>query len=222
MPGYEDYYVWRDGKFDNHTNVMVPPNNWISFFRYSAWRWSNIRKQFYLHQFHYKQPDLNYRDPKLVQEMKDVLTYWLQKGVAGVRIDIIVCLFEKMNADGSFPDEPPGNFWCDPNELCALNNIYTQNQEETYDMAYQWRALFDQHKVTYGGVTRIIMTESYAEIPMQQRFYGDGIRNGSYVPFNFEMIKTMNQQSTAKQYKAAVDAWLKNMPKDVEANWVVS
>lgn len=74
-----------------------------------------------------------------------------------------------------------------------------------------------------GGDTRIIMTESYSEIAKQQIFYGDRkTRNGSYVPFNFEMIKTMNQESTASQYKAAVDAWLKNMPPDVEANWVVS
>lgn len=223
VQGYENYYVWRDGKIDNHTGLLVPPTNWVSFFRYSAWRWSNIRKQFYLHQFLYKQPDLNYRDPKLVQEMKDVLTYWMEKGVAGFRIDIIVCLFEKMNADGSFPDEPVDNKLCNTDDFCYLNHIHTQDQEETYDMAYQWRALLDDFKKTNGGDTRIIMTESYSEIEKQQRFYGDRVsRNGSYVPFNFEMIKTMNNQSTAKQYKYAVDAWLQNMPKDVEANWVVS
>lgn len=224
VPGYENYYIWRDGKLDPQTNLMVPPTNWISFFRYSAWRWSNIRKQFYLHQFHYKQPDLNYRDPKLVQEMKDVLTYWLQRGIAGVRIDIIVVLFEKIMADGSFSDEPVNKYSsCDYNDYCSLDHIYTQDQDETYDMAYQWRELFDNFKKMNGGDTRIIMTESYSEIDKAQIFYGDRkTRNGSYVPFNFEMIKTMNQQSTAKQYKAAVDGWLKNMPKDVEANWVVS
>lgn len=166
---------------------------------------------------------MNYRDPKLVQEMKDILTYWLQKGVSGFRIDIIVCLFEKLNADGSFPDEPVVNNLCGYDEFCYLDHIYTQDQDETYDMAYQWRELFDNFKKANGGETKIIMTESYAEIAKQQIFYGDRVsRNGSYVPFNFEMIKTMNQQSTAKQYKAAVDAWLKDMPKDVEANWVVS
>lgn len=223
VPGYENYYIWRDGKHDNHTNLMVPPTNWVSFFRYSAWRWSNIRKQFYLHQFHYKQPDLNYRDPRLVQEMKDVLTYWLQKGVGGFRIDIIVCLFETLNADGSFPDEPIGDPGCGVDDFCYLDHIYTQDLDETYDMAYQWRELLDNFKLMNGGDTKIIMTESWADIDKQQRFYGDRVsRNGSYVPFNFEMMKKMNQQSTATQYKAAVDAWLENMPKDVEANWVVS
>jgi alpha-glucosidase len=223
VPGYEDYYVWRDGKIDPHTNLLVPPTNWISFFRYQAWRWSPIRKQFYMHQFHYKQPDLNYRDPKLVQEMKEILSYWLQKGVSGFRIDIIVCLFEKMNNDGSFPDEPLGDPNCDYDDYCYVNHIYTQDQDETFDMAYQWRELFDNFKKTNGGETKIIMTESWSDIPLQQRFYGDRkTRNGSYVPFNFEMMKTTNVNSQAKDFKAAVDGWLKDMPKDVEANWVVS
>jgi alpha-glucosidase len=224
VPGYEDYYVWRDGVIDPHTNLLVPPTNWLSFFRYRAWRWSPIRKQFYLHQFHYKQPDLNYRDPKLVQEMKDILSFWLEKGVSGFRIDIIVCLFEAMHADGiNFLDEPIGNPNCGYDDFCYLDHIYTQDQDETFEMAYQWRELLDNFKKTNGGETKIIMTESWSDIPKQQRFYGDrNTRNGSYIPFNFEMMKTTNVNSQAKDFKAAVDGWLKDMPKDVEANWVVS
>ncbi|XP_070502899.1 maltase A1-like [Chironomus tepperi] len=223
VSGYEDYYIWRDGKIDPYTNLLVPPTNWLSFFRYSAWRWSNIRKQFYLHQFHYKQPDLNYRSAKLVQEMKDVLSYWMHKGVAGFRIDIIVCLFETMYSDGSFPDEPIDNPNCDYNDPCYLNHIYTQDQNETYDMAYQWRELLDNFKIANGGDTRIMMTESYSSVEKAQRFYGDGDRKGSYVPFNFEIIKNLNQNSTAKDYKTVVDSWLDRMPKKtgIEANWVI-
>lgn len=219
--GYEDYYIWRDGVKDPHTLLISPPNNYVSFFRFPAWRWSSVRKQFYLHQFHYKQPDLNYRDPKLVQEMKDVLSYWLNKGVAGFRIDIIVCLFEKLNADGSFPDEPIGDPNCGVDDFCSLDHIYTQDQPETYDMSYQWRALLDNFKTNTGSDTKIMMTESWSLIDKVMKFYGDGVQNGSYIPFNFEMMKSMNQQSTAKQYKANVDLWLNNMPNGVQANWVV-
>lgn len=223
VSGYEDYYVWRDGKIDPYTNLLVPPTNWISFFRYSAWRWSNIRKQFYLHQFHYKQPDLNYRSSKLVQEMKDVLIYWMLKGVAGFRIDIIVCLFERMFSNGTFPDEPIGDKNCDYNDPCYLDHIYTQDQNETFDMAFQWRELLDNFKITYGGDTRIMMTESYSDVNKAQRFYGDGNRKGSYVPFNFEIIKNINENSTAKDYKRIIDSWLDNMPKreGIQANWVI-
>jgi alpha-glucosidase len=222
VPGYENYYVWQDGKIDPYTNLLVPPNNWLSFFRYSAWRWSDIRKQFYLHQFHYKQADLNYRDPALVNEMKEILRYWLHKGVAGFRIDIIVCLFEAMNADGTFPDEPIGNPNCDYNDACYLDHIYTQDRNETYDMAYQWREVLDEFKAEFGGFTPIMMTESYASVDKAQRFYGNGDRKGSYVPFNFEIIKNLNRDSTAEDYKRTIDSWLNPMPKDVEANWVVS
>ncbi len=89
IPGYEDFYIWHPGKFDNITQRIVPPNNWMSNFRFSAWRWSDVREELYFHVYHYKQPDLNYRNPKVVQEMKDVLTFWLNKGVAGFRIDAV-------------------------------------------------------------------------------------------------------------------------------------
>lgn len=90
-------------------------------------------------------------------------------------------------------------------------------------MAYEWRKLLDDYKMDNGGDTRIIMTESWSDIPLQQRFYGDRVsRNGSQIPFNFEMMKNVDEKSSATQYKAAVDAWLKDMPSDVEANWVVS
>ena len=51
-----------------------PPNNWNSLFRFSAWEWSEIRQEYYLHQCIIQQPDLNYREPKVVQAMEDVLT----------------------------------------------------------------------------------------------------------------------------------------------------
>lgn len=94
--GYEEYYNWVDGKdcldeedWDPEEKIVPckPPNNWNAVFRGSAWEWSWTRGQFYFHQFHPRQPDLNYRNPKVEQEMKDVLEFWLEKGVDGFRID---------------------------------------------------------------------------------------------------------------------------------------
>lgn len=91
--GYEDYYVWKDGKnckpepWEEDEEPCDPPNNWNAVFRRSAWKWNWERKQFYFHQFHPRQPDLNFRNPKVEQEMKDVLEFWLAKGVSGFRID---------------------------------------------------------------------------------------------------------------------------------------
>lgn len=208
---------------DSVSNVFVPPNNWISGFRYSAWRWSNIRQEMYYHFFHYKQPDLNYENPKLVQEMKDVLTYWMEKGVAGFRIDAIPTLFEKMNPNGSFPDEPRSyDPNCERNEDCYLKHIYVMDQDPTYDMAYQWRKLVDDFSSSHGVDPKVLMTESYASINLTQKYYGNSTVKGSQIPFNFELIKRVNINSTAMDYKNVIEEWLTLMPAGQMANWVVS
>lgn len=67
------------------------PQLQLSFFRYSAWEWNSERQQFYLHQFVKEQPDLNYRNPLVQQEMEDVLRFWLDLGVDGFRQDAVRC-----------------------------------------------------------------------------------------------------------------------------------
>ena len=222
-PGYEDYYIWRAPKMDENTNILVPPNNWLSGFRFSSWRWSEIRQEMYYHLFHYKQADLNYRNPKVVQEMKDVLTYWLNKGVAGIRIDAVPTLYEQMNEDGSFPDEPrsfkPN---CDRYDHCYLDNIYTENQKENYDMVYQWRLLLDDLKEIKGGDPFVMMTESYEKMETNMEYYSNGTVEGSHIPFNFELMKFANNNSSAEDYKNIIEGWLNRMPERHQANWVVS
>lgn len=68
---YKNYYIWHEGKLlENGTRV--PPSNWLSIFRGSAWEWVESRKAYYLHQYLAEQPDLNYRHQGLVDEMKEV------------------------------------------------------------------------------------------------------------------------------------------------------
>ncbi|KAL0125455.1 hypothetical protein PUN28_004517 [Cardiocondyla obscurior] len=62
---YKDYYIWADGKKNNQ-----PPNNWISVFGGPAWSFSKMRNQWYFHQFHERQPDLNYSNPYVQEEMR--------------------------------------------------------------------------------------------------------------------------------------------------------
>ncbi len=80
---YRDYYIWRDGKGDK------PPTNWESFFGGSAWEWDEVAGQYFLHLFTKKQPDLNWENPKVRQEVKDLVKYWLDKGIDGFRMDVI-------------------------------------------------------------------------------------------------------------------------------------
>ena len=86
---YTDYYVWQDPLgYDENMNPIAP-NNWVSVFRGSAWEWNEQRGQFYLHQFVAGQPDLNYRNPAVLEEMLDVIRFWLDRGVDGFRMDAV-------------------------------------------------------------------------------------------------------------------------------------
>ena len=80
---YHDYYVWRDGV------EGVPPNDMESSFGGSAWEWVPELGQYYLHNFAVEQPDLNWENPKLRNELYDMINFWIKKGVGGFRLDVI-------------------------------------------------------------------------------------------------------------------------------------
>ncbi len=110
-----DWYIWNDGVDANAPGVTafqkrfvhegkVPPNNWESVFGGSAWEWVPARKQFYYHRFYRQQPDLNWRNPAVEAAMFDAMRFWLDRGVAGFRLDAISTLFE----DTRLRNDPSG------------------------------------------------------------------------------------------------------------------
>lgn len=80
---YRDYYIWRD-PVDGHE-----PNNWGSYFNGSTWKYDETTKQYYLHLFAEGQPDLNWENPKVRDEVWSIMRFWLDKGVDGFRMDVI-------------------------------------------------------------------------------------------------------------------------------------
>lgn len=217
--GYEDYYVWHDGKPGSNAEQNDPPNNWVQSFRGSAWEWSEKRRQYYLHQFHRKQPDLNYRNPKVVEEMKNVMRFWLDLGVDGFRIDAVQWLFEHTG----FLDEPESGNSEDPLMPEFLDHIYTQNLPETVDMVYQWRAVMDEYKKQHGGDTRVLMTECWSNLSIVKTYFEDanGVQ-GSEMPFNFQLILRLDKNSnTASDFKTVIDSWLDTVPDGHTPNWVL-
>ena len=98
---YRDYYIWKPGKQRNlRFQTCQPPNNWTAFFMGSAWEYDEKSGEYYLHLFHKKQPDLNYHNPKVIEEVKDIMRFWLDKGVSGFRCDVINIIYKNSFADG--------------------------------------------------------------------------------------------------------------------------
>lgn len=155
------------------------------------------------------QPDLNYRNPKVVEAMKNILRFWLDKGIAGFRIDAVPFLFEiSADSDGNYKDEPVSGATDDPTEYTYLKHIYTNDQPETFEMAYQWRAVVDEYK----DFPRVLLTEAYTSLENILKFYGDGVRNGSHIPFNFDLLSNLKTTSNAKDIRDLVENYMKLVP----------
>ncbi|GAA1047366.1 MULTISPECIES: glycoside hydrolase family 13 protein [Rothia] len=99
---FRDYYIWKDAAGYDDDGTPLPPNNWISAFAPSAWEWDEGTEQFYLHLFSKKQPDLNWDNPTVRQEVYDIMRFWLDKGVAGFRMDVI----NLISKDPAYPNDP--------------------------------------------------------------------------------------------------------------------
>ncbi|XP_063838399.1 maltase A1-like [Ostrinia nubilalis] len=217
---YFDYFVWEDGVVDE-TGKLNPPNNWVSVFRKSAWEYREEVGKYYLHQFVIGQPDFNFRNPDVLEEMKNILRFWLNKGVAGFRVDAVAHLFEadKAKHGGVYPDEPKTGQTEDPDHYDYLDHIYTKDQNETFGVVYDWREVFEEIKQK-DGLTRVMMVEAYSSPQLSMRYFGDGERDGAQMPFNFVLITDVNGESTAGEIKYALDKFLTFKPIDQHANWV--
>ena len=108
---YADYYYWRDGRpaeaadydTDDGPADEVAPNNWESIFGGPAWSYVPEREQWYLHLFDENQPDLNWRNPTVRRAMKDVVSWWLDRGIDGFRMDAV----SHMSKTDGLPDGDP-------------------------------------------------------------------------------------------------------------------
>ena len=157
-----DWYVWNDGVAADGPHVgafqkkyehegKVPPNNWESLFGGSAWEWVPAVHQFYYHKFYKQQPDLNWSNPAVEKAAFDAMRFWLDRGVAGFRLDAIPTLFE----DPQMRDEPvlSGlNAQGDPN----LQELYTTNLPEVHGVIRRMRAMIN----SYPG-DRVLIGETY-------------------------------------------------------------
>jgi oligo-1,6-glucosidase len=110
-----DYYIWREA-VDGHE-----PNNWGSCFSGSAWQWDEKTGMYYLHFFSKKQPDLNWENPKVRDEVFNMMTWWCDKGIDGFRMDVI-SMISKPEVYADFPTH--GGLYGDPMGVCNGHRVH--------------------------------------------------------------------------------------------------
>ena len=117
-----DYYIWRQGKNGG------PPNNWQSYFSGNAWTHDPTTDEYYLHLFTKKQPDLNWDNKKVRQEIYDIMRFWLDKGINGFRMDVISVISKR-----NYNDTPYKDFWETVNKVYANGPRVHEFLKEMYE-----------------------------------------------------------------------------------------
>lgn len=233
---YDDWYIWHPGTRDESGDIQ-PPNNWGSVFSIpmkrtrergempelredewtpyiSAWRWHEERQQYYLAEFTTEQPTLNWSNPKVREALLDVERFWFDKGVDGLRIDVLNHLGKNME----LPDEAINTAY---NEA-GFDNPFDQLRKDVSSNHFpeleKYTAQIAQvaREQKYEGRDIRMIFESYSEIDILHRI--DRIAADVGTTFNFALIHHPWEQVAVR--KLIMDAYYANLPLDAVANQV--
>ncbi len=186
---HRNWYIWHDG-----TRSGQPPNNWLSTFGGSAWKFDPRTGQYYYyHYFYPEQPDLNWRNSAVENAMFDVTRWWYKRGVAGFRLDAVDTLFE----DPDLRDNPvlPGkNKYGDPN----MDEKYNKKLPEVHDVLRELRKVADQHGAVLIGET---WTKNIDEL---KQYYGEH-SNELQMPMDLMLTKLRFSAPVFREHIAGID-----------------
>ena len=143
---YRDYYIWRPAKEDGSL-----PNNWGSCFSGPAWEYDKTTDMYFLHLFSKKQPDLNWDNPAVRQDVFDMMNWWLKKGVDGFRMDVISLI----SKEPGLPDKEPGI-----NGYATCNVSANGPHVHEYLQEMRQKALNNADTITVGECSGVTLEEA--------------------------------------------------------------
>ena len=195
-----DWYVWVDPKSDGS-----PPNNWLSVFGGSAWKYEPKRNQYYLHNFLPSQPDFNFHNQEVQDFALAMVKYWLDKGVDGFRLDTVNYYFH----DKELRDNPPSpkQFKHPPtNPYYAQDQRYSINQKENLNFLKSFRELLDSYedKTSVGEVG-----DSHRAIEIMKHYTKD---SRLHMAYSFELL---GKNFSSVHIKKTIDDFF----NDNEGSW---
>jgi alpha-glucosidase len=175
---HRDYYVCADAKPSGQ-----PPNNWLDPTGHSAWQWDERAGQYYLHNFLPVQADLNWWNEAVHDEFMRILRFWLDRGVAGFRIDVAHGLYK----DALLRDNPPAQSNDPLVTRAGLEPRYSANRPESHAVFRAWRALAESY-----SPARLLLGETWVrDLNRLAGFYGAGdeLQLGFNFPFAFAGLR---------------------------------
>ena len=193
---YRDYYIWRKGKPEGG-----PPNNWTGFFGERCWTFDELSGEYYLHLFSQGQPDLNWQNPIIMTEVECILRFWLEKGVAGFRCDVVNLLSKSSLEDGK-------------KKLLLTGSEHYLSRPGTHDILKRLR---DRVLENYGAFT---VGETVFLTPKEAHDFTDEARGELHQVFPFEhmetdqfLVKWLRRPFRPKPFFEALAKWQQ------ELNW---
>lgn len=194
-----DWYIWHDPKPDG-----TPPNNWISVSGGSMWELDEKTYQYYLHNFLPSQPDLNWRNKEVQEEMKRIFEFWIKRGVDGFRVDAASHFIE----DGQFRDDPINLHYVEGKNspYDRLLHTFSTNQPGIKEVIGLMCNVAEQNKEIF------IVSEVYLGLEELAKFYRF-CNTPVHAPFNFSLL---NLPWQAKEIRESIEAYEKTLePQDV-------
>ncbi|MEO6513439.1 MAG: alpha-amylase family glycosyl hydrolase [Candidatus Saccharimonadales bacterium] len=208
---YSDWYIWQDPEGHDKAGNPIPPNNWIEVLTGGpAWEWVPARQQFYLHSFDVRQPDLNWSNTKVREAIKDVMRFWLDRGVDGFRVDAVHFIAK----DPLFHDDPVNpHYEADKGwRYTALEHVNNHGWPHMFAYLGEMAAVLKEPK--YKDYDRFMITEAYPDSPKHVEEYlsfYEGMDPQVAAPFNFEGLSLPWKADVWREFlpsfHAALDAF---------------
>ena len=204
---YRDWYVWRGGKGQTAADKGQPPNNWQSLFGHSAWQWDEKTRQYYYHKFYIQQPDLNWYNPKVQQAFEDIVSFWLKRGVGGLRFAAITTLFEDPSlADEGVVKDKDGNAIVNAYGDPQLDGSKTDNLPGLHPVLQEIRATTDKFNTNAFPGTRVLIGETYLpNVEELAKMYGPPGKPEFHLPMDTQ-VAFINKLDVATFRSKLVDA----------------
>lgn len=190
---YTDYYIWEQGKKGKL------PNNWTSFFAEDCWVYDEVREAYYLHLFAKEQPDLNYNNHNVLEEIKSIMSFWLDKGVAGFRCDVINVIYKSSLNNGR-------------KKLVLTGSEYYISQDGTHKILKELRDdVLSQYDCFTVGETVFVTPEMGRDLCEPKRGELDMIFAFEHMEVDQYFVKWFKRKFSVKRFAHSIAKWQKEL-----------